>query len=154
MGWCTDALIKVEFNRCTFNCKADVESFIEDKKSELDTAKKTLTQLALMTEPKKFCDENTDPIWWIQHQVDDALETIEDCGYLIGIAERVLEGWDESHHKNGMAYDMPWNQFEHAQRINGDFIQTCDMNGNPIAIIDELSKDKSEITDEIDKITM
>ena len=132
MGWCTDALIHVEFNRTTFNTKYDVESYIDDKKEELEIAQKTLQQLAFMTEPKKFCDEDADPTWWIQHELDEALETIETNSYLIGIAQSVLEGWDKSHHENGMAYDLPQDQFDQSQRVNGDFVKTCDKDGNPM----------------------
>lgn len=164
MAWSTDALIHVSFNRQTFNCRADVESFIEDKEFEIESAKKTLLQLALMTEPKKFCDEDADPLWWIQHQVDDAIEIIEINSYLIGIAQRVLAGWDESHHENGMAYDLPWDKFDKMQRVRGDFVKTCDKDGNPmIDEDDEFSRalyntnvnTKTAVAqDEVDKLTM
>lgn len=132
MAWSTDALISVKFNRCTFNSKYDVQDFIDEKKEELEVAKKTLSQLAFMTDPKKFCDDDTDPLWWIQHQVDDAIETIEVNGYLIGIAEKVLGGWDESHHQNGLAYDINWEDFDKMQRIKGDYVKCCDKEGNEI----------------------
>lgn len=164
MAWSTDALIHVSFNRQTFNCRADVESFIEDKEFEVESAKKTLLQLALMTEPKKFCDEDADPLWWVQHQVDDAIETIEINSYLIGIAQRVLDGWDKSHHENGMAYDLPWDKFDEMQRVRGDYVKACDKDGNPMVDEnDEFSRalyntnvnTKTAVAqDEIDKLTM
>ena len=128
MGWSTDALIEVSFNRQTFNSKWDVENYIEDKEREIETAKKTIRQLAFMTEPKKFCEEDADPAWWIQNQIDDAIETIEDNSYLIGIARRVLDGWNYSHHENGMAYEFN-GQFLEQQRVWGDFVKTCDKDG-------------------------
>lgn len=136
MAWETDALIKVSFSRRTFNCKADVESFIEEKKGEIDIAKKTLCTLAYMTEPKKFCDEEYDPAWWIQRQLDEALETIEVNGYWIGVADHVLEAWDTMHHPdNGLALsDINRGSFDKLQRINGDFVKTCDATGQEITI--------------------
>lgn len=152
MGWCTDALIHVEFNRTTFNTRYDVEKYIEEKKDELEIAKKTLRQLAFMTEPKKFCDENADPSWWVQHELDDAIEIIEINSYWIGIAQDVLNGWDQSHHKNGKAYDLHWDRFDEMQRINGDFVETCDPDGNTITEKD--SNDHNEILDKVDKQTI
>jgi hypothetical protein len=89
-----------------------------------------------MTEPKKFCDEECDPAWWIQRQLDDALETIEVNGYWVGVAEHVLEAWDIMHNPDNQlaVSDINWGSFEKLQRINGDFVKTCDAVGQEITI--------------------
>ena len=130
MGWSTTALVNVEFNRCTFNSKSDVQQFIDDHREQLERAKKTLTQLAFMTEPAKFCQDE-DPSAWIQNQLEDALETIEYSGYWIGVARDVLNGWEYSHHENGLAYSLDYEDFDKLQRVGGDFVKICDAEGNP-----------------------
>ena len=123
MGWQTDALIHVEFNRETFNSKCDVERYIEDRTAEIETAKKTLHQLAFMTEPQKFIEKDTDPLWWIQHQLEDAIETIEIASYQVGIAHDVLDGWDDMHTESGLAKHTEWEDFDAMRRIGGDFVE-------------------------------
>lgn len=123
MGWQTDALIHVWFNRQTFNSKSDVESYIKDIKDESDVAKKTLHQLAFMTEPQKFIGKDTDPLWWIQNQLEEAIETIEVNSYFIGIANDVLDGWDDMHNEKGIAKHLDYEDFDKYRRLSGDFVE-------------------------------
>lgn len=132
MGWQTDALIHVSFPRETFDSLDSVKEFKENRKREIETARKTIQQLSIMTEPKKFCPEDVDPACWIQEQVDMALEIIEVNSYWVGLAGHVIRAWDDMHHENGLAYHLDEDSFDCMQRINGDYVTTCNGDGKEI----------------------
>ena len=78
MGWSTELFCNISFNRKTFNSKYEVEDELEATKRCLETAKSRLRNIAMITEPKKFCDDDGDPICWLDNEITDQLELIEE----------------------------------------------------------------------------
>lgn len=131
MGWSTDALVKISFNRETFDAKYKVENYIEEREHTIQMCINTLTQLAWMTEPKKFCEEDESPEFYIKNNLSWALEELQQAVEEKYKAERVLEAWDYMHHKSGCA--LYAKSLSKMQRIDGDFIPVCNEDGsNPL----------------------
>lgn len=132
MGWATEALVTVYFNRETFDTRAKLENYIEERKAEIETAKKHLHSLAVMTEPQKFCGEGNDPMSWVEDEFDEWMELLEEATIKHDEALLVLDGWDDMHHpETGVAYDIPeGSDLDEMRRIRGDFIAACQEDGS------------------------
>ena len=128
MGWSTDALVKISFSRETFDTKGKVEDYIENQEHTIEMCTNTLKQLAWMTEPKKFCEEEESPEFYIKNNLEWALEELEKAIENRYKAMRVLEAWDYMHHESGCA--LYEKSMKDKQRIWGDFIPTCNVDGS------------------------
>lgn len=123
MSWYTDALVVINFNRKTYNMLYEVENDIDDCKERINRAKESLTRLAFITEPKKFCDDDTDPKYWIQNELNDALEELEEAYTDLTKLEVLRENWKYMHNDKGEAIYNKYDDLYKSQRINGDFIK-------------------------------
>jgi hypothetical protein len=124
MAWTTDLFCSLTFSRQTFNYKSEVEEALEGEKECLNNAKNRLNQLAFMTEPGKFCPEETDPYYWIENEVKDCLLTIEDCSIAIYKLEMLLENWENCHNGEGLAIDPPEGFNWKTAFLSGDFVRS------------------------------
>ena len=52
--------------------------------------------------------------------------------YWVGLAGHVIRAWDDMHHENGLAYHLDEGSFDCMQRINGDYVITCNGDGKEI----------------------
>ena len=121
MGWSTELFCNISFNRKTFNSKYEVEEELEDTKKYLETAKSRLRNIAMITEPKKFCDDDDDPIYWLDNEITNTLELIEEYTIDIFKLERLLENWEQCHNKEGLAIDPPSYGIAY---LCGDFVKS------------------------------
>lgn len=124
MGWSTNLFCNIEFYKKTYNSKYEVEREIEEEKETLQTAKDTIRNLAIMTEPNKFCPEEYDILAWIRSEVNDNLELIEECNWTLCRLYYLLENWDACHNEEGLAIDPPDNIKWNTAFLDGDFIRT------------------------------
>lgn len=121
MGWSSELFCNISFNRKTFNYKYEVESELEDTKRRLETAKSHLKDIAMITEPKKFCDEDDDPLYWLSNEITDQLELIEEYTVDIYKLECLLDNWEKCHNKDGLAIDPPNYDIAY---LCGDFVKS------------------------------
>ena len=121
MGWSTELFCNISFNRKTFNSKYEVEEELEDTKKYLETAKSRLRNIAMITEPKKFCDDDDDPICWLDNEITNTLELIEEYTIDIFKLRRLLENWEQCHNKEGLAIDPPSYDVAY---LCGDFVKS------------------------------
>ena len=124
MGWSTELFCNISYNRKTFNSKIEVEDEISDLDNRIESCKKVLRDMALMTEPSKFVDNNTNPYYFVTEQVEDNLELLEE--YII---ERyklliLLDSWDNCHNKEGLAIYPPDNVNWNTAYLHGDFVKS------------------------------
>lgn len=122
MGWSTELFCNLSFNRETFNYKSEVRDKMEEYEKYLQHAKNRLRDLALMTEPAKFCREEEDPLMWIRSEYEDAMELIEEYTielYKLGI---LLDNWDNCHNEKGLAKDPPEGIGWNTAFLHGDFV--------------------------------
>lgn len=120
----TRALIEVSFPHQTFNSKSDVVDYIEERESLIAWLKNKLFSLAMITEPKKFCDSDIDPIGYIQTEFDEAWESLETAQVELCKAQMLLDSWDEATHDDTPIYDpMMYGRLGKFQRIEGDFVK-------------------------------
>lgn len=143
MSIVTEALVTVTFNHETFDSEAAVREYIEDKKEEIKRAEETLRNLAFMTEPKKWCDEEETPTGYIQRELDYAIETLRISSVQLSNAYAVLHGWKYMHHENGGAYISDKNSrdvtLDELQRIDGDYICMVNPDGSNAYPDDEVN---------------
>lgn len=129
MGSSTEALVHISFNRETFDTIYKVEDYIEERNDEIETAKKTLSQLAWTTEPRKFCEEEESPEMYIKHNLEWALEQLEEAAVERYKAQLVYDAWRHMHHENGGALYFEGG-FDAGQRLWGDFIVCVNADGS------------------------
>ena len=152
MGWQTDALIHVFFNRETFDSENAIQEYIDEQKENIRLAKDTLNHLAFMTEPKKFCGEEEDPTYYIKNELEYAIETLENSSVELSNALAVLRGWKYSHAENGGAIYIPDDtSMEKMQRIAGDFICAVNPDGSNAFPDDEMNTNMWERLEESHK---
>ena len=75
----------------------------------------------MITEPKKFCDDDDDPICWLDNEITNTLELIEEYTIDIFKLERLLENWEQCHNKEGLAIDPPSCDIAY---LCGDFVKS------------------------------
>ncbi|MCH5167828.1 MAG: hypothetical protein J1F35_08115 [Erysipelotrichales bacterium] len=132
MSTYTNALIHVWFSNETFDKKYKVEDFIRERNEDIESAKEIIQRLVWMTEPKKFCDDDESPEYYVSNNLKYALEELEKNCIDKYLAEKILEGWDYTHNENGEAIGEKDQDMDEMQRISGDFIKLVDKDGNSI----------------------
>lgn len=126
MSWSTELFCNLSFNRETFNSKFEVEDKIKELDKCINTCKKELRDMALMTEPSKFMgkEDESDPYLFVTSKVEDSLELLEE--YTI---ERyklcvLLENWENCHNEEGLAIYPPDGINWDTAYLHGDFVHS------------------------------
>lgn len=126
MSWSTELFCNLSFNRETFNSKFEVEDKIKELDECINTCKKELRDMALMTEPSKFMgkEDESDPYLFVTSKVEDSLELLEE--YTI---ERyklcvLLENWENCHNEEGLAIYPPDGINWDTAYLHGDFVHS------------------------------
>ena len=76
MSWNTELFCNITFSRETFNQKSEVEDRIEETEKLLQNMKDQIRNFVMMTEPRKFCPENYDPLIWINNEYEDLITQV------------------------------------------------------------------------------
>lgn len=132
MGWGTYFTMTHYFNRETYTCLSQVEDAISETKRNIQSIESEINALALMTEPKKFISEESDPLYTIQHRVKELMEEYGRLSIDIYMLSDLKENWDECHKTiNGEVYGIEpdpkegRNSWEGPRYYcSGDFIKT------------------------------
>lgn len=141
MGWETDLITSISFNRETYQTKYQVEEDLKDVKQSIQDIKRYISDFAMMTEPEKFMpkDENneTSPFEWVHGTLDSLFEELDGYYYDKVKLEILLEDWDKCHTKDGKPIipkgKMRKVLYGNIAYIDGDFIGGgVDDEGNPI----------------------
>lgn len=103
MGFGTYLYTGIYFNRETYNSKHQVEAALEETRDRIEQARKELTKLAFMTEPKKFCGEDESPEGYLSRTLADVIEELEDSVIKEYKLTILLDDWDETHDSEGKA---------------------------------------------------
>lgn len=123
MGWSTEFFTNISFSRETFNNLSEVEDKLKEINDSIRIYEGELRSLALITEPKKFCDEEQDPLWYIQNKVSESLEELDDL-YVERFKLSLLVGmWKYCHDEEGFAIAPPENFDWNTSFLDGDFIE-------------------------------
>ena len=124
MSWSTELFCNVSYNKETFNSRMEVEDKISELDKYIETCKKALRDVALMTEPAKFINEDTNPYYFVTGQVEENLELLEE--YIIEKykLEILLDNWDKCHNEKGLAIYPPDNIDWNTAYLHGDFVKS------------------------------
>lgn len=124
MSWQTDLFTNITFNRKTYNSLGEVESDYDKVCNMIKHFEGDLRSLALITEPKKFCDEEQDPLWFLKHKVEECLEELEDLYVEKYKLELLISEWNHCHNEEGYAIPRPENIHWNSSFLDGDFVKT------------------------------
>lgn len=130
MGWSTELFTNITYNRKSYNHLSEVESDYENVCDMIKHCEEDLRSLALITEPKKFCDEEQDPMWYLTYKVNENLKELEELyieKFKLGI---LIDEWKNCHDEEGYAVPHPENIHWNTAFLDGDFIRTKDNKDN------------------------
>jgi len=130
MSWETRYTTTLYFSRQTYDTKCSVEDALEDIRESINYYENKLRHLTTITEPKKFCNEEDDPMLWLQSETNECLTTLSDLYVDQFKLQCLLNGWESCHTKDGDPIHPP-KEFCNADEyqnecsyIDGDFILT------------------------------
>lgn len=123
MSWSTELFCNITFNRETFNSKSEVEERIEEIERYSQRVRDQIRDLAMMTEPQKFCPENYDPIIWLRNEIQDSLDALEEGTIDLYKLNLLLENWSSCHDEKGLAIEPP-DEVRNGAFLEGDFVKT------------------------------
>lgn len=125
MGWSSELFCNIHFNKQTYNNKYEVESQLEDLNNWINTCKEKLRDLAIMTEPRKYCDEETqNPYYFVINEFKDCIDNLEEALIEKYKLELLLENWENCHNKEGLAIDPPEGIHYDSAFFWGDFVKS------------------------------
>ena len=121
----TELFTSISFNRETYDAKYKIEEALDEVRKGAEYCKTRLHQLATMTDPRKFCTEEEDPLIWLTNEVDSAITDLEDYTKDIYKLELLLECFDEAYDKEKKCFKkLPEGVHWDSSFISGDFIKT------------------------------
>lgn len=124
MSFETSLFCRITFNRATYNNIYDVESDIAELKDNIDIIKNDILSLVLITEPKKYCPEDEDPISYMTKRLKDNFEAFEEAYSELNDLYYLKANWKECHNDKGLAIPLPDNITYDSAFLEGDFIKT------------------------------
>ena len=126
MGWSTELFCNISYNRETFNSKYEVEDKLNTINKYINNCKKTLRDLAIMTEPNNFFndDSDSDPYNQITINFEDTIELLEEYYIEKYKLLLLLDNWENCHNKEGLAIYPPDNIDWNTAYLHGDFVKS------------------------------
>lgn len=124
MAWYTDLFCNVTFTRETYNNIYEVKDRIDELKQYIQTAKNSIKDLVVMTEPNKFCSEGEEPLCWITNEFNGNMKLIEDYTVELYKLNLLLENWNYCHNKDGLAINPPKEITSETAFLDGDFVKS------------------------------
>ena len=128
MGLETRLTTTLYFNKQTYDALYKVENALEETNNMISYFENKLKNLVTITEPKKFCEDDQDPLWWIQNEAKEALEELEEL-YINRFKLQCLKGdWKSCHTEDNEPIHPPKElcngEYGECSYIDGDFILT------------------------------
>ena len=126
MGFATNLFCNITFNRETYNSLYEVDNRIKELEECLNTCKKEIRDLAMMTEPDKFYNKESysSPYEFVYKVLEEDFELIEEYNVELYKLYILKENWKKCHDENGLAIDPPDCISWDTAFLNGDFVQT------------------------------
>jgi hypothetical protein len=128
MSWETRLVTTMSFNRKTYDCLGTVENDLEEVQDMIKYFKNKIISLAMITEPKKFCEEDQDPLCWLQHETEECLNELETLYTEEYKLLCLKDNWETCHTKEGEPIHPPKEfcngEYGDCAYIDGDFILT------------------------------
>lgn len=126
MSWSTELFCNLSFNRETFNSKFEVQDKIKELDENINTCKRELRDMALMTEPSKFMDKEdwSDPYFFVTSKVEDSLELLEEYTIERYKLHVLLNNWENCHNEENLAIYPPDGISCDTAYLHGDFVRS------------------------------
>ena len=127
MGWSTDLVCTISFNKKTYDSLYDVENDINELKEAIKNAKGAIRDAVLMTEPDKMYDKETyaSPYDYLKDMYETNMEMLEEYMYDLFKLEYLRDNWNKCHDvSTGLAIDPPDDVKYDSAFLSGDFIKS------------------------------
>lgn len=124
MSYSTELFCNISFNKETFNTKYEVQNRIDELERIIKYIKEYIKNMVMITEPKKFIDDEYDPIVYLTNECERQFEELEEYTielYKLGI---LLNEWDNCHNEEGLAIYPPENINWDTAYLHGDFVNS------------------------------
>lgn len=123
MSWSTELTCNVSYNRCSYNSREEVESDLEERETLIKRATEDLRDLAMMTEPSKFCNKDDDPYQFVHDQFRNAMELLEEALVDKYKLTLLLYNWDKCHNEEGLAINPPEGFKWDTAYLTGEYVK-------------------------------
>ncbi len=129
MGWETRLTTTITFNRKTYDNIGEVQKDLSDVKDMIKYYRNKLLSLVMITEPKKFCEKDQDPMMWLQNEAEECIDELDSLFTEEYKLYQLKNDWDTCHTKEGDPIHPP-KEFCNGKwsgecgYIDGDFILT------------------------------
>lgn len=133
MGWGITLNTDIYYSKVGYKSKNEVSERIKDIDETLANIKARILQFAFMTEPKKFIPEDSDPLYYIESEIDELLEEYNELCFEQSRLYILENDWDEAHHEETGLALVPYNPNELNRKwMYGDFVKSCTPDGKEI----------------------
>lgn len=127
MGWSTTLYTGIEFYKETIASKGQAQELLDDTNNDIAALEGKLKSLALMTEPKKFCDDDYDPLTWTLNETTECLEELNALYIRRFKLNLYIENFDDAYDaEKGVFKKVPAevaDKNDDHSYITGDFIK-------------------------------
>lgn len=123
MGFGTHLFTDIYYSRKTYTDLSDVKSDLEDVIEMKKYYENELKSLVFMTEPKKFCGDDEDPVSFLNNRYDEIMEEYNDYVIREYQLNLLVINWEKCHDKDGNPIRYPDSEHYWEKRfIDGDFL--------------------------------
>lgn len=121
MSYYTELFTSITFHNKSFGSLYEVTEELGETKRMISYYENKLHTLGIMTEPKKFCQEE-DPLAYVTQEVKESLEELQELYVEEYKLSLVIETWEKTHDEEGYAIGRPEGIDWDASFLDGDFI--------------------------------
>ena len=133
MGWGITLNTDIYYSKVGYKSKQDVSKRIKEIDESLADIKARILQYAFMTEPKKFIPNDSEPLYYIENEINELLDEYNELCFEQSRLYILENDWDEAHHKETGLALVPYNPNELNRKwMHGDFIKSCTPDGKEI----------------------
>lgn len=126
MGWGTNFYLCHYFSRKTYNRKSEVLDDLKEAEKCKLAVENELTQLAFITEPSKFVEEEYSVIEYLNNRLQELFEEYFQAVTDIVWLSELVESWDNCHDIEGLAIPNPDSYAYEKNYLDGDFVRTVE----------------------------
>lgn len=129
MPWRTTLYTGISFDRVTYDTKYKVEEALSEVNDSIKKYESDLKNLIFITEPKKFCEEEESPLYWLSNEADNILTELKRLYIERFKLNLLFDNFDLAYDKHKKQFKPLPNGFDCDDAyIDGDYIN----NGNKI----------------------
>lgn len=124
MSWSTELFCNISFKRESFNSIHEVQNRIDELERMISNIKSYIKNLVMITEPKKFIDDEYDPVVYFTNECEAQFEELKEYTIELFKLNILLNEWSNCHNEKGLAIYPPENIDSDTAYLCGDFVRS------------------------------